>query len=194
NQLDNDETQENDNINLSPLNQIQSTALTVVMLNKKIIESTQDEFLSDDDEPVIIQPETRLITLVGLFEHTFNLLNRCRQLIHDIRNIGVVQIFVSMEIGKKGRCFTLDMEIRWNTTFQMLDHLLEHQILIDTIVRRKFDGLTVVQMNRLKLAALTPDDWDILRALHNVLMRFDVATTLISASHYPTLSDSFWAI
>ncbi|CAF4150225.1 unnamed protein product, partial [Rotaria sordida] len=183
NQLDNDETQENDNINLSPLNQIQSTALTVVMLNKKIIESTQDEFLSDDDEPVIIQPETRLITLVGLFEHTFNLLNRCRQLIHDIRNIGVVQIFVSMEIGKKGRCFTLDMEIRWNTTFQMLDHLLEHQILIDTIVRRKFDGLTVVQMNRLKLAALTPDDWDILRALHNVLMRFDVATTLISANN-----------
>ncbi|CAF4294481.1 unnamed protein product, partial [Rotaria sordida] len=45
NQLDNEETQENDNINLSPLNQIQSTALTVVMLNKKIIESTQDEFL-----------------------------------------------------------------------------------------------------------------------------------------------------
>ncbi|CAF4032008.1 unnamed protein product, partial [Rotaria sordida] len=194
NQLDNDETQENDNINLSPLNQIQSTALTVVMLNKKIIESTQDEFLSDDDEPVIIQPETRLITIVGLFERTFNLLNRCRQLIHDIRNIGVVQTFVSMEIGKKGRGFTLDMEIRWNTTFQMLDRLLEHQILIDTIVRRKFDGLTVVQMNRLKLTALTPDDWDVLRALHNVLMGFDVATTLISASHYPTLSDSFWAI
>jgi hypothetical protein len=76
----------------------------------------------------------------------------------------------------------------------MLDRLLEHQTLIDTVVRRKFDGLTVVQTNRLKLAALTPDDWDVLRALHNVLMGFDVATTIISASHYPTLSDSFWAI
>ena len=76
----------------------------------------------------------------------------------------------------------------------MLDRLLEHQTLIDTVVRRKFDGLTVVQANRLKLAALTPDDWDVLRALHHVLMGFDIATTIISASHYPTLSDSFWAI
>lgn len=76
----------------------------------------------------------------------------------------------------------------------MLDRLLEHQSLIDNVVRRKFDGLTVVQKNRLKLAALTPDDWDVLRALHHVLTGFDVATTIISASHYPTLADSFWAI
>lgn len=76
----------------------------------------------------------------------------------------------------------------------MLDRLLEHQTLIDTVVRRKFDGLTAVQANRLKLAALTPDDWDVLRALHHVLFGFDAATTIISASHYPTLSDSFWAI
>ena len=76
----------------------------------------------------------------------------------------------------------------------MLDRLLEHQTLIDTVVRRKFDGLTYVQTNRLKLAALTPDDWDVLRALHHVLSGFNLSTTLISASHYPTLSDSFWAI
>jgi len=43
------------------------------------------------------------------------------------------------------------------------------------------------------LAALTPDDWDVLRALHQVLLGFDVATTIVSASQYPTLSDSFWA-
>ncbi|CAF4382551.1 unnamed protein product [Rotaria sp. Silwood2] len=195
NQWNNDETEEEeDDMNLSPLGQIQSTTLTVVMFNKKPIQTTQDEFLSDDDEPVMIQPETRLITLIGLLERIFNLLNRCRQLIHDMRNIGVVQTFILMEIGKKGRGLTVDMEIRWNTTFQMIDRLLERQTLVDTVVRRKFGGLTVVQMNRLKLAALTPDDWDVLRALHNVLMGFDVATTLISASHYPTLSDSFWAI
>jgi hypothetical protein len=75
----------------------------------------------------------------------------------------------------------------------MLDRLLEHHALIDTVVRRRFDGLTLVQSNRLKLAALTPDDWDVLRALHCVLTGFDVATTIISASQYPTLSDSFWA-
>ena len=76
----------------------------------------------------------------------------------------------------------------------MLDRLLQHQFIVDGVVRRKFDGLTAVQSNRLKLAALSPDDWDILRALHHVLMGFDTATTLISASYYPTLADSFWAI
>ena len=76
----------------------------------------------------------------------------------------------------------------------MLDRLIEHQVLIDTVVRRKFDGLNYVQMNRLKLAALTPDDWDVLCALHHVLMGSYVATTIVSASHYPTPSNSFWAI
>lgn len=76
----------------------------------------------------------------------------------------------------------------------MLDRLLQHQIIVDDVVRRKFDGLSTVQSNRLKLAALSPDDWDILRALHHVLIGFNTATTLISASYYPTLADSFWAI
>ncbi len=90
--------------------------------------------------------------------------------------------------------FYSSSKIRWNSTFQMLGRLLEHQSLVDSVVRRKFTGLTTVQTNRLKLAALTPDDWDVLRALHHVLMGFDAATTIISASYYPTLADSFWAI
>ena len=85
-------------------------------------------------------------------------------------------------------------QVRWNSTFQMLDRLLEHQMVIDTVVRRRFDGLTRVQANRLTLAAFTPDDWDVLRALHHVLMGFHQATTIISASLFPTLSDSFWAL
>jgi hypothetical protein len=76
----------------------------------------------------------------------------------------------------------------------MLDRLLEHRTIVDAVVRRRFVGITVIQTNRLKLAALTSDDWDVLRALHHVLSGFNFATTLISASHYPTLSDSFWAI
>ena len=52
----------------------------------------------------------------------------------------------------------------------------------------------MVQANRIKLSALTSDDWDVLRALHHVLKGFDIATTIISSSHYPTLADSFWAV
>ena len=76
----------------------------------------------------------------------------------------------------------------------MLDRLIGHQTTVDTVVRRKFDGLTVAQMNRLKLVALTPNDWDVFRALYDVLMGFDSATTIVSTSYYPSLPNSFWAI
>jgi hypothetical protein len=82
-----------------------------MVVNNKIVQPIQDEFLSENEEPVIIQPETRLITLIGLLERVFNLLQRCRQLVHDMRNIGVVEAFISMEIGKKGRGFAVDMEV-----------------------------------------------------------------------------------
>ncbi|CAF1563864.1 unnamed protein product [Rotaria magnacalcarata] len=100
-QLDDDETPENNDINSSQLDQIQSSTSTITTRNVKVARPIQDEFLSEDDEPIMIQPETRLITLFGLLERTFNLLKRCRQLVHDMHNIGVVQGFVSMEIGKK---------------------------------------------------------------------------------------------
>ena len=76
----------------------------------------------------------------------------------------------------------------------MVDRLIENQTLIDNIVRRNFDTLTPIQSDRIRLAALTPDDWNVLRALHHVLTGFDVATAIVSASLYPTLADAFWAI
>ena len=111
-QLDGHETQEINNLDSSQLDHIQLTTWTAVMLRKSTIQPLLDEFLSAvDDETVMIQPETRLITLTDLLERTFNLLKRCRQLVRDIRNIGVVQAFTSMEVGKKGRGLTLDMEV-----------------------------------------------------------------------------------
>ena len=82
-------------------------------------------------------------------------------------------------------------KIRWNTTFQIFDRLTEHQAPIDTVVRLKLDDLNCIQINRLKSAALTLYDWDILCALHHMLMKFNIATTVVSPSHNPTLSDLF---
>lgn len=109
-QVDNDETPETNDINSTQSHQNELSTSTAT-LSLKITMPMLDEFLSENDEPIMIQPETRLITLFGLLERTFNLLNRCRQLVQDMRNIGVVQAFVSIEIGKKGRGVTLDMEV-----------------------------------------------------------------------------------
>lgn len=107
-----EEPQANNDSNSSRLDRSQPTTSKAAVPKKKTIGAFIDEFLSDDDtQPVIIQPETRALTLVSLLERVFNLLNRSRQLVSDIRNIGVVQTFISMEIGKQGRGFTLDMEV-----------------------------------------------------------------------------------
>ena len=112
NQIDDSETEDNNDLNSSQVIQLQSTPSTVTVMKNKTVQPIEDEFLSEDEETIIIQPETRLITLVGLLERTFNLLDRCRHLVHDMRNIGVVQSFISMEIGKNKRGFTVDMKVR----------------------------------------------------------------------------------
>lgn len=76
----------------------------------------------------------------------------------------------------------------------MLNRLIDNQLLIDNVVRKKFDGLTSIQEKRLRAAALMPDDWELLRALHSVLRCFSIATTILSGSFYPTQSDAFWSI
>ena len=63
---------------------------------------------------LLFNRETRLITLIGLLERLFHLLNRYRQLIHDMLNIGVVQTYITMEIGKKGCGFSVDMDVSFS--------------------------------------------------------------------------------
>ena len=91
------------------------TTSNSVVRKTKPIEHIQDEFLSDDDDDqsIIVQPDTRALTLISLLERTFYLLNRCRQLVSDIRNIGVVEAYVSMEIGEGNRGMALDMKVNF---------------------------------------------------------------------------------
>lgn len=99
-------------LNLSQASGTQRTSSTNAMRKKTPTQSFQDEFLSDDDTPaMMIQPEARSISLIPLLERVFRLLERCRQLVSDTRNIGVVQSFVAAEISGTKHCFTLDMRV-----------------------------------------------------------------------------------
>lgn len=113
--------QNNDDANASQASSIRVTTSSVVAPKKKLVVHIQDEFLSDeDDQQSIIQPETRSLTLINLLERTFILLKRCRQLVSDMRNIGVVDAYISIEIGTKGRGVALDMEVNFSFSFCMM--------------------------------------------------------------------------
>ena len=105
---DDEDSYESNHSSSSQSVEIQST--TVRATKSRATHQVHDEFLSDDDESVNVQEETRTITLVGLLHRVFHLLSRCRQLVTDMRNIGVVNSFVLGEIGRR-RGVTLDMKV-----------------------------------------------------------------------------------
>lgn len=102
---------ENDDVEefLNPTT-IQQTSTMLHVTRNKSKQLLIDEYLSDDDESFVIQPETESITLISILERVYSLMCRCRQLVSDIRNITVVQSFVCCDI-KKGRIFSLDMQV-----------------------------------------------------------------------------------
>ncbi|CAF1498606.1 unnamed protein product [Rotaria magnacalcarata] len=92
--------------------------------------------------------------------------------------------------------FTSDLwkDVRWNSTFKMIDRLLNLRSLVDEIfAKRDFNGLTSAQETKLRSIMFTYDDWELLTALHDCLSPFDKATTILSGD-YPTQSMSYFVL
>lgn len=85
-----------------------------------------------------------------------------------------------------------DIEIRWNTTFIMVDRFTKHQAIIDDINRRPFKIPNISSVQQLKLGnknfEFSNEDWSTITDLQTVLQPFFGATTTISAKNYPTLA------
>ncbi|CAF2951319.1 unnamed protein product [Rotaria sp. Silwood2] len=85
-----------------------------------------------------------------------------------------------------------DIEIRWNTTFIMVDRFITHQAIIDDINSRSFKIPNISSVQQLQLGnkkfEFTNEDWCTIKDLQNVLKPFFGATTAISAKSYPTLA------
>ena len=85
-----------------------------------------------------------------------------------------------------------DTEIRWNTTFIMVDRFITHKVIIDDINSRPFKVPNISSVQQLKLGnkkfEFTNDDWCTIKDLQTVLKPFFSATTPISAKNYPTLA------
>ncbi|CAF4196557.1 unnamed protein product, partial [Rotaria sordida] len=85
-----------------------------------------------------------------------------------------------------------DIEIRWNTTFIMVDRFITHQAIIDDINSRPFKIPNISSVQQLKLGnkkfEFSNDDWCTIKDLQTVLKPFFGATTVVSAKNYPTLA------
>ncbi|CAM4988101.1 unnamed protein product, partial [Rotaria socialis] len=114
----------------------------------------------------------------------------------DIYNllIRIHRVVQKEPIGPNKGGFILDVKIRWNSTFKMIDRLLNLRSLVDEIfAKRDFNGLTSAQETKLRSIMFTYDDWELLTALHDCLSPFDKATTTLSGD-YPTQSMSYFVL
>lgn len=136
---------------------------------------------------------------------TFDLLMRVnrtirktRQVVKLMRNNNIINEYLislmSNNIGHKKNGLLLDMIIRWNSTFILVDRLIMHKDSVRNIfsLPNVLDGLNDKQKQALHRLTLSQDEWDILSAIRKVLEPFYVSTVVLSGRHYPTLSTAFY--
>ncbi|CAF4494341.1 unnamed protein product, partial [Rotaria sp. Silwood2] len=124
------------------------------------------------------------------------LIDRMRDFINNINSTRAVTDYVQQREKIHDPPITAalvtDIELRWNSTFIMVDRFITHQAIIDDINSRPFKVPSISSVQQLKLGnkkfEFTNDDWGTIKDLQTVLKPFFGATTAISAKNYPTLA------
>jgi hypothetical protein len=146
------------------------------------VESDDDD--DDDDD------ESELVSIDKL--RICELLKKCRTIVSTIRKSSILNdavLLLARNASIKVE-LNLDMRVRWNSTFNMIDRLITYQSVLDQLFPQldSLAGVTVKQRNKLLSCRPSDNDWTVLHALKRVLERFTDSTELLSGECYPTLS------
>lgn len=132
----------------------------------------------------------------------YNILARTRSTVKFIRNKSLIHNYVLVKrsiaqnnISSAEKEVVLDLRIRWNSSYRMLNRFLSHKDIIKIIVSSpsKIDGITKEQMAKSKTFVFTHDEWDLVYHLHQILEPFVIATKVLSGRRYPTIGLSMLA-
>ncbi|CAF1415689.1 unnamed protein product [Adineta steineri] len=151
----------------------------------------------DFDETNTDNPTEEPVTNRDIFDlliRIYRLILKVRDFVSMARTIASLQRYITerTDSGKGG--FVLDVKVRWNSSFKMINRLISLRDLVDEILnKRDFNGLNATQKQKLRSLIFTHDDWDLLNALHDCLEPFEKITTILSGD-YPTQSMSYYAL
>jgi hypothetical protein len=122
----------------------------------------------------------RVVLLLGVVKHyiedfrtTINFLNASNQ-----RSVAYKSYCLSMGIGS--RKFVVDVEIRWNSTFLMLKHLMPHKSTFYVFIQTNYpfasDGTALLNNNH----------WYVVEKPLYFIQLFYDSTVILSGVYYPT--------
>ena len=129
-----------------------------------------------------------------MLENTYNLVHRARDFIRMTRRTYFIRDYFKQEaLAKKlpGEGLILDCTIRWNSSFYMIQRFVKYQDVINEITSnpRMISPKISQQLTyRLKSSNFSHEEWNVLTAVQNVLVKFEEASQLISGRKYQTLS------
>ena len=166
--------------------------------------ATSDEFESDSDGDInfsslgINDNQSTSINRYELLSTIFKLMRKIRTGIKFFRNHNEINEYVIKQIKLKNNeknvgVLVLDLAIRWNSTYLLLDRLLFHKEILKNIFLfpSNFDGLTDQKKKTLHELTIKQNEYDLLYSLWQVLEPFMVATTVLSSQNYPSMAYSF---
>ncbi|KAJ1291630.1 hypothetical protein BS78_02G330100 [Paspalum vaginatum] len=85
-----------------------------------------------------------------------------------------------MSMGIRPRKFVVDMDVRWNSTYLMLKHLLPYKSTFSVFIKTQYP------LNEDGTPLLTDDHWIVAEKVLSFLKLFYESTVALSGVHYPT--------
>lgn len=168
------------------------------------VNNIDDEYDEDLDDGIdfsalsISNHDSSNVNHYDLLLNVFHLMKRIRSSVKFIRNHNVTNEYMTKSIKEKNNKrnaggLVLDLSIRWNSSFLMINRLLIHrEIVVNIFVfPNNLIGLTEKQKRQLYELMIKQNEWNLLGDLKSVLEPFQVATTVLSGQKYPTMAISF---
>ncbi|CAF3462685.1 unnamed protein product, partial [Rotaria sp. Silwood2] len=164
-------------------------------LNIDVEDESEDDidggYAKNNDEQVVQQGNIQFSVL--------QLVKRIRSCIGNIRAKRAVLDYVKKKAQSVDPPITstliTDIEIRWNTTFVMIDRFTKHRAIIDDINGRPYQIPNTSSTQQLKIGSkefeFTNSDWHRITDLKKALEPFMISTNVVSAKNYPTLAAAY---
>jgi hypothetical protein len=134
-----------------------------------------------------------------LLTNVFQLMGKTRSVIkflrnHSVTNDYILKSMLSQNGGKTTGGLVLDMIIRWNSSFLLLNRLFLHKDILNGMFAfpNSVPDLSDEQRTRLQELILTQSEWKLLEYLKHVLEPFSEATLVLLGQTYPTMDLGFY--
>ncbi|CAF3752968.1 unnamed protein product [Rotaria sordida] len=138
-----------------------------------------------------------LIDLTQAQKLILQVVKKCRAIAKILKKSSLISRFVRKEQDsmKSKKNISNDCPSRWNSTFNLIDAIIELKHVIIKLFTDKWSlNLRKDQVSKLAKIELTSENWDLLSALHFVLRPFFLATKMMSGKEYATIGLSYYAI